>query len=126
MTENGMQVEALKNLVVEILEGMKGQDINVIDVRQLTDVTDYMIIASGTSDRHVKSMAHQLRDQLRAQTGVRPVGVEGDDEGDWVLVDLVDVVVHIMRPQTRQYYDLERLWNRDVEELVRMNRETKE
>ena len=126
MTENGMQVEALKNLVVEILAGMKGHDINVIDVRQLTDVTDYMIIASGTSDRHVKSMAHQLRDQLREQTGVRPVGVEGDHEGDWVLVDLVDVVVHIMRPQTRQYYDLERLWNRDVEELVRMNRETKE
>ena len=121
-----MQVEDLKDLVLQVLEDMKGHDIKVMDVRQLTDVTDYMVIASGTSDRHVKSVARELRDRLREQAEVRPMGIEGEHEGDWVLIDFGDIVVHIMRPQTREFYDLERLWNRDVEELVRMNRETKE
>ena len=123
MNDEVMQVENLRKLVVQILEDMTAQDVKVLDVRQLTDVTDIMVIASGTSVRHVKSMAYRVRDEAREKTGVRPIGVEGEDQGDWVLIDLGDVVVHIMRPETREYYDLERLWNREVEELVRLNRE---
>ena len=123
MNDEVMQVENLKNQVVQILEDMKAQDVKVLDVRQLTDVTDIMVIASGTSVRHVKSMAYRVRDEVREKTRVRPIGVEGEDQGDWVLIDLGDVVVHIMRPETREFYDLERLWNREVEELVRLNRE---
>jgi ribosome-associated protein len=126
MNDEVMQVENLRKLVVQILEDMKAQDVKVLDVRQLTDVTDIMVIASGTSVRHVKSMAYRVRDEVREKTGVRPIGVEGEDQGDWVLTDLGDVVVHIMRPETREYYDLERLWNREVEELVRLNREKSE
>jgi len=123
MNDEVMQVEKLRNLVVEILEDVKAHDVKVLDVRQLTDVTDIMVIASGTSVRHVKSMAIRVRDEVREKTRVRPIGVEGEDQGDWVLIDLGDIVVHIMRPETREFYDLERLWNREVEELVRLNRE---
>lgn len=125
MSDQAARAGQLRDAAVEIINDMKGADVKVIDVTRLTDVTDYMIIASGTSDRHVKAMARELRDQLR-ESDVRPIGIEGESEGDWVLIDLVDVVVHIMRPQTREYYDLERLWNRDVEELVRMNRDETE
>ena len=110
-------------MAVSILDDMKAQDVTVLDVGQLTDVTDYMVIASGSSNRHVRSMAGELRDRLRDREGLRALGVEGEDPGEWVLIDLGDVVVHIMRPQTREYYDLERLWSREVEELVRLNRD---
>jgi ribosome-associated protein len=123
MNDEVMQIENLKKLVVRILEDMKAHDIKALDVRQLTDVTDIMVIASGTSARHVKSMAYRVRDEVREKTRMRPIGVEGEEQGDWVLIDLGDVVVHIMRPETREFYDLERLWNREVEELVRLNRE---
>lgn len=125
MTERITQAEQLKDAVMDVLVDMKGFDVKAIDVTRLTDVTDYMVIASGTSDRHVKSMARELRDRLR-ERDVKPIGVEGENEGDWVLIDLGDVVVHVMRPQTREYYDLERLWNRDVEDLIRLNRDSKE
>ncbi|MDJ0957090.1 MAG: ribosome silencing factor [Arenicellales bacterium] len=126
MREAAIQPEELKNLTVDILDDMKAENVEVLNVRKLTDVTDYMVIASGTSDRHVKAMAHRLRDQLREQSKLRPLGVEGEQQGDWVLIDFGDVVVHIMRPQTREYYDLERLWSREVEELVKMNRDASE
>jgi len=128
MNEEPIRVDAddLKRLVLETLEDMKAQNVKVLDVRQLTDVTDVMIIASGTSNRHVKGMAAQVRDRLRESARIRPIGVEGESEGDWVLVDLGDVVVHLMQPETREYYDLERLWNREVEELVKLNREQPE
>ena len=116
----------LERLVLEILDDMKAQTVKTLDVRQLTDVTDVMIIASGTSDRHVKAMASQVRERVAETARLRPIGVEGESEGDWVLIDLGDVVVHLMRPETREYYDLERLWNREVEELVRLNREQPE
>ncbi len=118
-----VDIDDLKRLVLQILEDMKAQNVKTLDVRQLTDVTDLMIIASGTSDRHVKSMATRVRDGVRETARIRPIGVEGESEGDWVLIDLGDIVVHLMRPETREYYDLERLWNREVEELVRLNRE---
>ena len=123
MTESLAPAEHIKDAVVETLGDLKGKDIQVLDVRQLTDVTDYMIIASGTSDRHVKSMSRHLRDALREQHDVRPLGIEGEDQGDWVLIDFGDAVVHIMRPQTRQFYDLERLWGREVQELLKLNRD---
>lgn len=128
MNDEPVQADAddLKTIVLEILDDMKAQAVKVLDVRQLTDVTDVMIIASGTSDRHVKGMASQVRERVNETAHIRPIGVEGESEGDWVLIDLGDVVVHIMRPETREYYDLERLWSREVEELVRLNREQPE
>lgn len=99
----------LRRLIVEALEDAKGQDITVLDVRQLCDFTDYMLIATGTSTRHVQSLADKVIEKLRAHH-IRPVGSEGEAVGDWVLLDFGDVVVHLMRPETRAFYDLEKLW----------------
>lgn len=105
-----MQTEQLKQLVIDSLEEMKGNDIVVLDVSANTSVTDFMIIASGTSSRHVASLANNVVVNVKEQ-GVRPLGVEGQSGSEWVLVDLGDIVVHIMQPATRQFYDLERLWS---------------
>ena len=104
-----MQTEALVQLAVAALEDLKGQDITTIDVQGKTSVTDYMIIASGSSSRHVKSLAENVLEKAKEQ-GVRPLGSEGLDGGEWALLDLGDVVVHEMQVPTRQFYDLERLW----------------
>lgn len=100
----------LSSLMVEAIEELKGQDIVELDVGQLTDVTDFMIIASGRSDRQVRAVAENVIKRAKAE-GLRPMGVEGLDRGEWVLVDLCDVVVHIMQPDTREYYQLEKLWS---------------
>ena len=92
------------------LEDAKTQNIAVLDVRKISDFTDYMVIATGTSNRHVQSSADKVVETLRGH-GVRPVGIEGKQLGDWVLIDLGDVVVHIMREQTRDFYNLEKLWS---------------
>lgn len=105
-----MQTEELKQLVIDALEEMKGNDIAVLDVSGNTSVTDFMIIASGTSNRHVASLANNVVVQVK-EHGVRPLGVEGQSGSEWVLVDLGDIVVHVMQPATRQFYDLERLWS---------------
>ncbi|WP_086481321.1 ribosome silencing factor [Oceanospirillum sanctuarii] len=105
-----MQTEQLKQLVIDSLEEMKGNEIVVLDVSANTSVTDFMIIASGTSSRHVASLANNVVVNVKEQ-GVRPLGVEGQAGSEWVLVDLGDIVVHIMQPATRQFYDLERLWS---------------
>ena len=99
----------LIDLVINALEDIKGQDIVTLDVRELTDITDTLIVASGTSNRHVKSLASNVSMEAKKQ-GMRPLGVEGEDAGEWVLVDFGDVVVHVMLPATRDFYDLERLW----------------
>jgi ribosome-associated protein len=98
------------NLAMNALEDLKARDIKMLDVGQATDITDYMIIASGTSDRHVKSIADHLVECAK-QAGHPPLGVEGADGGQWVLVDLEDVVVHIMQPSVREFYKLENLWD---------------
>ena len=104
-----MQNEQLVKVAVATLEDMKGQDITIIDVRGKTSVTDFMVIASGSSSRHVKSLVDNVLEKVKEQ-GVRPLGSEGLDTGEWALLDLGDVVVHVMLPTARQFYDLERLW----------------
>lgn len=95
---------------VAALEDLKGVDIVCMDVRGITTITDWMVIASGTSDRHVKSLADSvLRAAKDAGTGV--LGVEGEQEGEWVLIDLGEVIVHVMLPRVRDFYKLERLWD---------------
>lgn len=105
-----MDSSALRDLVVTSIEDMKGQELVLLDVSRLTDVTDTMLIASGRSDRQVRAIAEHVIEKAKA-AGVRPLGVEGLDRGEWVLVDLCDVVVHLMQPETREYYQLEKLWS---------------
>jgi len=104
-----MKTETMRDAIVAALDEAKGMDVRVLDVRNLTDFTDYMVVASGTSSRHVQSLADKVRTSLRA-LGTRPVGSEGERVGDWVLIDFGDVVVHVMRPAVRDFYNLEKLW----------------
>lgn len=102
--------------VIASMEDAKAIDIKSLDVRNLTDITDYMIVATGTSDRHVKTISDRVLEFMTKQ-GWKPLGLEGDNAREWILVDYVDVVVHIMREQTRKHYDLESLWNETFSEL---------
>jgi ribosome-associated protein len=101
---------ALTDIAVAALADMKAVNVKVLDVRKLTDVADTMIVATGTSDRHVKSIADRVVERCR-QAGHRPYGVEGQREGEWVLVDLQDLIVHVMLPRIREFYGLEKLWD---------------
>lgn len=112
-----MKTEALAELVVNALDDLKGVDITTIDVRDKTSVTDTLVIASGTSERHVRSLADRVLDNARA-AGVRPLGVEGEQGGEWLLIDLGDVVVHVMLPDKRDFYNLEKLWSLDTREAA--------
>jgi len=105
-----MKLEQLKKLVVTALEDLKASDIKVLDVRGLSNVTDLMVIASGNSDRQVKALANNVIEEAK-QKGHPPIGVEGEQVGEWALVDLGDVVVHIMLPTVRDFYNLEKLWS---------------
>jgi ribosome-associated protein len=107
---SSMQSAELKQLILTALDDLKGNQLVALDVRELTDVADYLVIASGNSNRHVKSLAENVIDVARQQ-GMRPLGVEGQNGAEWVLVDYGDVVVHVMLPATRDFYDLERLWS---------------
>jgi len=104
-----MNGEDLLHLVEEVLDDMKAEQVRVLDVRAQTTITDYMVIASGRSDRQVRAMAERVVECAKA-AGVRPLGVEGARTGEWVLIDLGDVVVHAMQPQVRDFYQLEKLW----------------
>ncbi|MDO9050567.1 MAG: ribosome silencing factor [Methylotenera sp.] len=102
-------LEAMKLAVVDAIEDIKGFDISVMDVRKLTSMTNYMIVASANSSRQAKAVADNVREKLK-EKGYAIRGTEGEKEGEWVLVDLDDIVVHIMVPATRAYYNLEQLW----------------
>lgn len=99
----------LEGIVTAALEDMKAVNVKVMDVRGLTDIADVMVVASGNSDRHVRSIADRVIEKAK-ENGVRPLGVEGAREGEWVLVDLHDIVVHVMLPRVREFYSLERMW----------------
>jgi ribosome-associated protein len=107
----------LRKSVIAALEDLKAKDIREIDVRGKTSIADLLVIASGTSARHVKSIADEVV-KFAKKAGVMPLGVEGEQEAEWVLVDLGDVIVHVMLPRIREFYGLERLWtvgDRDAE-----------
>jgi len=108
-----MQVEELRDLVVKSLEDMKANDIKILDVRGKTSITDIMVVASGTSSRHVKALAETVAFQAK-EAGEAALGVEGANEGEWALIDLNGVVVHVMQPKVRDFYQLERLWEMDI------------
>jgi ribosome-associated protein len=104
-----MEIDQLLSIVLSSLDEGKAHDVKLIDVRGKTNIADYMIVASGTSDRHVKSLAARIVDEVRKH-GVRPLGIEGEGTGEWALVDLADIIVHVMLPRTREFYQLEKLW----------------
>lgn len=108
-TKDEMEQVDLKQLALDALDDMKAVDVRVLEVTGQTTITDFMIIASGRSDRHVRSLAENVVVNAKKQ-GVQPLGVEGEKEGEWVLVDLGDVIVHVQTPRTRDFYNLEKLW----------------
>ena len=107
-----MQFNELKQLILTAIDDLKGEDVIEIDVKGKTSVTDMMIIASGTSNRHVKSIANNIALEAK-KAGAQPLGVEGEEQAEWVLVDMGDIIVHVMQPHIREFYDLEKLWTMD-------------
>jgi ribosome-associated protein len=105
-----MNSQQLSELVMEALEEVKAKDIVKLDVRKLTTITDYMIVASGTSSRHIKALANAVAKKSR-EVNHRPQGIEGEDGSEWVLLDLQDTLVHVMLPRVREFYNLEKLWS---------------
>ncbi len=108
-----MTIDELKQMSLDALDDLKAEDITVLDVRGKTTVTDWIIVATGSSSRHVKSIANSVISAAK-EANRAPLGSEGEDEGEWVLVDLGDVIVHVMQRQVREYYDLESLWSVDA------------
>ena len=118
-----MQSNELMQVVVAAMADMKAVDVTTLNVAGFTSITDYMLIASGTSDRHVKSIADKIIEAVKTE-GKSPLGVEGQDYGEWVLVDLGDVVAHIMQPRVRDFYKLENLWTIDDNNRLPTDAET--
>jgi ribosome-associated protein len=116
-----MNSEQLKATIVDALEGVKAQDLAVLPVRHLTSITDYMVIATGTSNRHVRSLANEVHEKIK-EAGGDVIGVEGEQAGEWVLIDLGDVVVHVMQAQVRDYYNIDELWGGDASRVARQLR----
>jgi ribosome silencing factor RsfS/YbeB/iojap len=109
---------ALKSVILGALDDMKALEVKVLDVRGLTDIADYMVIASGTSDRHVRSVAQRVVEKTK-EAGYRPHGCEGLADGDWVLIDLHEMIVHVMLPRVREFYGLEKLWDLSAKRVAR-------
>jgi ribosome-associated protein len=105
-----ISVEKIRKEVISALEDIKAFDIVSLDVRKITSIADFMVIASASSSRQAKALANNVQEKLK-QSKIDVVGIEGESEGDWVLVDLGDIIVHIMSPTTRAYYNLEELWS---------------
>jgi ribosome-associated protein len=110
---SNLPAEATRKLALAALEELKAAQVELLDVRKIASFTDYMIFASGSSRRHVSAIAESVVEAAKA-AGQPPVGVEGEDVGEWVLVDLGDVVVHVMLPDIREYYELEKLWGEEL------------
>jgi ribosome-associated protein len=125
-TMTNERLEECLTLVTSALDGMKAKNITVLDVEDLTDVMEHMVIAEGTSKRHVRAMADSLGADAK-QAGFMPLGREGGTDSDWTLIDLDAVVVHMMTPAAREFYDLEGLWSspESLAELVATPREKK-
>jgi ribosome-associated protein len=104
---------SLKAVVLAALDDIKALEVKVLDVRGLTDIADFMVIASGTSDRHVRAVAQRVVDRTK-EAGFRPHGIEGQKDSDWVLIDLSEMIVHVMLPRVREFYGLEKLWDMTV------------
>jgi len=111
-----MQPEAIKKIALKALDELKAENVLVLDVRKYASFTDFMIFASGKSTRHVKSIANEVIEAAK-KASLPPIGIEGEDVGEWILVDLGDVIVHVMLPDTRQFYELEKLWSEELVEL---------
>lgn len=108
-----MTTEELKQLAINALEDLKAEDILVLDVKGKTTITDWVIVATGSSSRHVRSIANNVAVEAK-KANTPHLGSEGEEDGEWVLVDLGDVIVHVMQRQAREYYDLESLWSVDM------------
>ena len=117
-TKPAVARRSLKSVVLDALDDMKALEVKVLDVRGLTDIADYMVIASGTSDRHVRSVAQRVVEKTK-EAGFRPHGLEGLSDGDWVLIDLHEYIVHVMLPRVREFYGLEKLWDMTAKRAVR-------
>lgn len=104
-----MTLKKSVELLLAALEDLKALDIKILDVKNLTSITDIMLIASGRSSRQVKALADHIAETAKAN-GIKVLGLEGDQQGEWVLIDLGDIIVHIMQPEIRDYYQLEKLW----------------
>ena len=115
--ESASESARMCEVALAAVEDAKGEQVRLLDVRKLTDITDYMIIVTGASERHVKTIAERVLEKMR-EAGWKHLGMEGDQDRDWVLVDFVDVVVHIMRAPTRERYNLESLWDETLSELL--------
>ncbi len=109
MTKKTFDIKKLEQIAVAALEDIKAQDITVLDVRKLTSLYDTLIVASAASTRQTRALANHVREQLK-EAGTEILGMEGEETGEWVLVDCGDIVVHVMQPAIRAYYNLEELW----------------
>ncbi len=114
-----MRPSELRDLVVEAISDLRGRDVVVLDVATMTEVTDYMILVTGTSRRHVRALVDAVHDAAKRRSA-QILGMEGADTGEWVLLDLADVVLHVMQTETRAFYDLERLWSDLASPLAEM------
>lgn len=114
-----MHSRQLTRLVVDALDELKAVDLRVLDVRNATTITDYMIIASGRSNRHVRAMSDKVVETTK-KSGIQPLGVEGHAQAQWILIDLGDVIVHTMQPATREFYQLEKLWGDAEHQAVQL------
>lgn len=107
-----LEIEELKKIVIEAIEDVKGINLSILDVKGKTSVTDVMMIVSGNTSRQVRAIANNVIMEVK-KAGHPPLGVEGEEYGEWALVDLGDIIVHIMQPSIRDFYNLEKLWGED-------------